>query len=79
MQCIDLCEIRMLNRVYGSVFPIGLKKKKKIKKIIKKKIRSNPHKNTLTILKDPKNDRTLYLIGTTNSSTLLSYRTRELI
>ena len=41
--------------------------------------RFDPFKNTLTVLKDPSNDRTLYLIGTTNSSTLLANRTRDLI
>ncbi|EGR31941.1 hypothetical protein IMG5_099690 [Ichthyophthirius multifiliis] len=49
-----------------------------LKKSIQKK-RFNPQKNTLTVLQDPKNDRTLYLLGTTNSSTFLSYRTKELI
>ena len=41
--------------------------------------RSNPFENTLTKLTDPKNGRELYLIGTTNSSTLLANRTRKLI
>jgi len=36
-------------------------------------------KNTLKILEDPENKRKLILIGTTNSSTLLSYRTKNLI
>ena len=36
-------------------------------------------KNTLTRLEDPANKRSLILIGTTNSSTYLSYRTKELI
>jgi len=41
--------------------------------------RPTPFENTLTILKDPANDRELYLIGTTNSSTLLAKRTRDII
>jgi hypothetical protein len=41
--------------------------------------RYNPFKNTLTVLEDPAKDRKLFLIGTTHSSTLLSYRTKELI
>lgn len=41
--------------------------------------RFDPLKNTLTVLSDPSNGRTLYLIGTTNSSTLLANRTKELI
>ena len=34
--------------------------------------RHDPFGNTLRILNDPKNNRTLYLIGTTNSSTMLA-------
>jgi hypothetical protein len=41
--------------------------------------RSNPLENTLTKLEDPENKRTLYLIGTTNSSSMLAYRTKNLI
>ena len=41
--------------------------------------RYNPFKNTLTKLEDPQNNRTLYLIGTTNSSTTLAHRTRKLL
>lgn len=41
--------------------------------------RFDPFKNTLTVLKDPSNGRTLYLIGTTNSSTLLANRTKDLV
>jgi len=41
--------------------------------------RPTPFENTLTILKDPSNERELYLIGTTNSSTLLAKRTRDII
>lgn len=41
--------------------------------------RSNPFQNTLTVLEDPVNNRKLYLIGTTNSSTTLAYRTRKLL
>lgn len=41
--------------------------------------RSNPFANTLSILEDPANKRKLFLIGTTNSSTLLANRTRKLI
>ena len=41
--------------------------------------RYNPLKNTLTVLEDPVQNRTLYLIGTTNSSTTLAYRTKKLI
>ena len=41
--------------------------------------RSDPFANTLTVLKDPKNNRELFLIGTTNSSTTLAYRTKKLI
>lgn len=33
----------------------------------------------MTVLEDPANKRKLYLIGTTNSSTKLAYRTKELI
>jgi len=35
--------------------------------------------NTLTVLEDPLNNRKLYLIGTTNSSTFLAKRTQNLI
>lgn len=41
--------------------------------------RFNPFKNTLNVLEDPTKNRTLYLIGTTNSSTTLAHRTRKLI
>ena len=41
--------------------------------------RYNPFQNTLTVLEDPINNRKLYLIGTTNSSTTLAYRTRKLL
>jgi len=41
--------------------------------------RASPFESTLTILNDPKNSRQLYLIGTTNSSTTLAGRTRDLI
>ncbi len=41
--------------------------------------RFNPFQNTLTVLEDPVNNRKLYLIGTTNSSTTLAYRTRKLL
>lgn len=37
--------------------------------------RYKPFENTLTVLTDPNSKKKLYLIGTTNSSTLLSYRT----
>jgi len=33
----------------------------------------------MSVLEDPKNNRKLYLIGTTHSSTKLAYRTKELI
>lgn len=35
--------------------------------------------STLTVLEDPHHNRQLFLIGTTNSSTLLAERTKELI
>lgn len=41
--------------------------------------RHDPFANTLTLLEDPKTNRSLYLIGTTNASTTLAYRTRKLI
>jgi hypothetical protein len=41
--------------------------------------RFDPFKNTLTVLEDPNTNRKLYLIGTTNSSTTLAYRTKKLI
>lgn len=41
--------------------------------------RFDPFKNTLVTLKDPKNDRTLTLIGTTNSSNTLAHRTKNLL
>jgi ribulose 1,5-bisphosphate carboxylase large subunit-like protein len=41
--------------------------------------RYDPFNNTLTVLKDPKTNRELYLIGTTNSSTTLAYRTKKLV
>ena len=48
-------------------------------KINSLKKRANPYKNTLTILEDPARQRKLFLVGTTNSSTLLAYRTKQLI
>jgi hypothetical protein len=39
----------------------------------------DPYGNTLRVLEDPKNQRKLYLIGTTHASTLLAYRTKKLI
>ena len=41
--------------------------------------RYDPFKNTLTVLEDPLKSRKLYLIGTTNSSNTLAYRTKKLI
>lgn len=41
--------------------------------------RFDPFKNTLVTLQDPKNDRTLTLIGTTNSSSTLAYRTQNIL
>ena len=41
--------------------------------------RYDPFKNTMTVLEDPQNNRTLHLIGTTNSSTTLAYRTKKLV
>lgn len=41
--------------------------------------RAKPLENTLTKLEEPSSGRTLYLIGTTNSSSMLAYRTKELI
>ena len=41
--------------------------------------RFDPFNNTLTVLKDPKSNRSLYLIGTTNSSTTLALRTKKLV
>jgi len=41
--------------------------------------RPSPYESTLTVLDDPVNNRKLYLIGTTNSSTLLAKRTQELV
>jgi hypothetical protein len=38
-----------------------------------------PFTNTLTTLTDPQHGRTLTLIGTTNSSTTLAHRTKELL
>ena len=43
---------------------------------------ANRHKaleNTLVVLKDPQTDRTLHLIGSTNSSSYLAYRTKNYI
>jgi aspartokinase len=40
--------------------------------------RFDPFKNTITTLKDPATNRTLTLIGTTNSSTTLAHRTKVL-
>lgn len=41
--------------------------------------RFDPFGNTLSILEDPKSNRQVFLIGTTNSSTTLAYRTKKLI
>jgi wyosine [tRNA(Phe)-imidazoG37] synthetase (radical SAM superfamily) len=41
--------------------------------------RFDPFNNTLTTLSDPANQRTLTLIGTTNSSTTLAQRTKQLL
>lgn len=41
--------------------------------------RFNPYGNTLRVLEDPENGRTVYLVGTTHSSTLLAERTKQLI
>jgi hypothetical protein len=41
--------------------------------------RADPFKNTLTILEDPVKNKKIYLIGTTNSSTLLAHRTKKLV
>lgn len=41
--------------------------------------RYDPFNNTLTVLKDPETNREVYLIGTTNSSTTLAYRTKKLV
>lgn len=41
--------------------------------------RFDPFNNTLTVLKDPQANRSLYLIGTTNSSTTLALRTKKLV
>lgn len=41
--------------------------------------RYDPFNNTLSVLEDPKSNRKLYLIGTTNSSTTLAYRTKKLV
>ena len=41
--------------------------------------RFNPFKNTLVTLKDPKQDRTLTLIGSTNSSNTLAHRTKNTV
>ena len=41
--------------------------------------RSKPFQNTLVELFDPKLNRTLYLVGTTNSNSMLAYRTQKLI
>lgn len=41
--------------------------------------RFDPFNNTYTLLKDPKRGKTLHLIGTTNSSTTLAYRTKKLL
>lgn len=38
-----------------------------------------PYENTMKILEDPENDRTLYLIGTTHAQNTLAYRTKNLI
>lgn len=41
--------------------------------------RFDPFKNTLVTLEDPANNRTLTLIGSTNSSTTLAQRTQNLL
>ena len=41
--------------------------------------RADPFKNTQVTLTDPATQRTLTLIGTTNSSTTLAHRTRKLL
>lgn len=41
--------------------------------------RFKPFENTLSVLEDPKTNRQLYLVGTTNSSTTLAHRTQKLI
>ena len=41
--------------------------------------RADPFGNTLVHLHCPKTDRQLYLVGTTNSNTMLAYRTQKLI
>ena len=41
--------------------------------------RKSAFENTLTVLEDPETNRKLYLIGTTNSSTVLATRTKTLI
>ena len=41
--------------------------------------RFDPFNNTHVTLEDPANDRTLHLIGSTNSSTTLAHRTRLLL
>lgn len=41
--------------------------------------RGNPFENTFTLLEDPKTGKKVYLIGTTNSSTILATRTKKLI
>jgi hypothetical protein len=41
--------------------------------------RKNPFENTISILEDPKTGKKIYLVGTTNSSTILATRTKKLI
>jgi hypothetical protein len=41
--------------------------------------RNNPFENTISILEDPRSGKKIYLIGTTNSSTILATRTQKLI
>lgn len=41
--------------------------------------RFNPFENTRAVLSDPNSGRTLTLIGTTNSSTTLALRTKQLL
>ena len=43
------------------------------------KSRATAEQNTLKVLEDPRNGRTLHLIGTTNSSTNLANRTQNLV
>ena len=44
-----------------------------------KKYRPDACSATLSVLEDPKTNRKVYLVGTTNSSSRLAYRTQKLI